>query len=337
MRNIIVTGGAGFIGTNLVRFLLENENDIKVINLDKLTYSGNLGNLTDIMDHPRHSFIKADICDQRAIRQIFNENEIEGILNLAAESHVDRSINDSMVFIQTNVMGTQVLLSEARRAGVKRFLQVSTDEVYGSLGRDGRFSEDSVIQPNSPYSASKAGGDHLVRASWKTYGFDCLITRCSNNYGPYQFPEKMIPLMINNAREDRPLPVYGDGLNIRDWIHVHDHCRAVWSVYCSGRAGEVYNIGGGNERTNLEVVERILELMDKPKSLISYVKDRPGHDRRYAIDTAKIQRELKWEPKTDFAEGLSETIQWYKDSREWLNEVLSGEYREYYRQMYDNR
>ena len=336
-ETIMVTGGAGFIGCNFVRYLLENEPEVTVVNVDALTYSGNLSSLADCLADDRHVFVRADITDRERMADLFDEQDVGGVINFAAESHVDRSITDPGIFVKTNVLGTDVLLSEARRKGVRRFLQVSTDEVYGSLGAEGYFREDTQLSPNSPYSASKAGADHLVHAYHHTFGLDTVITRCSNNYGPYQFPEKMIPLMINNARNDKPLPVYGDGGNVRDWLFVGDHCAAIWAAYQGGRAGEVYNVGGNNERTNLEVVKRILECLGKPESLISFVKDRPGHDRRYAIDAGKMRRELGWSPTVDFESGIESTIQWYLDHADWLEEVISGDYQNYYREMYDGR
>jgi dTDP-glucose 4,6-dehydratase len=336
-ETIMVTGGAGFIGCNFVRYLLENEPEVTVLNVDALTYSGNLSSLVDCLDHDRHVFVRADITDRDRMAELFDEHDVIGVINFAAESHVDRSITDPGIFVRTNVLGTDVLLSEARRKGVRRFLQVSTDEVYGSLGAEGYFREDTSLSPNSPYSASKAGADHLVHAYHHTFGLDTVITRCSNNYGPYQFPEKMIPLMINNARNDRPLPVYGDGGNVRDWLFVVDHCAAIWAAYRNGRAGEVYNVGGNNERTNLQVVKRILECLGKPESLISFVKDRPGHDRRYAIDAGKMRRELGWSPTVQFESGIESTIQWYLDHSDWLEEVISGDYQNYYREMYQGR
>ncbi len=332
-----MTGGAGFIGGNFVRYLLANAPDVELVNLDALTYSGNLDSLADVLEHPRHTFVRGSIGDAGLVTHLLQAHHISGIINFAAESHVDRSIDAPEVFVDTNVKGTQVLLSSALAAGVGRFLQVSTDEVYGSLGPQGYFREDTPLSPNSPYSASKAAADHLVAAFNHTYGMDTVITRCSNNYGPYQFPEKMIPLMINNARADLPLPVYGDGGQVRDWLHVSDHCRALWQVYERGTAGEVYNIGGNSERTNLEVVKAILHLLDKPESLIQHVKDRPGHDRRYAIDAGKIRHELGWEPLIAFDEGIAATVQWYAAHAEWLDKVVSGEYQNYYRKMYGNR
>jgi dTDP-glucose 4,6-dehydratase len=292
MRTILVTGGCGFIGSNFVRLMLEEYSDIKVVNVDALTYAGNLGNLADVLDDERHVFAHGSICDGAFMQGLLNEHSVEGVINFAAESHVDRSITGPGVFIDTNVSGTLVLLQAARAAGVSRFLQVSTDEVYGSLGAEGLFTEDSQIQPNSPYSASKASADHLVRAFHHTYGMDTVITRCSNNYGPYQFPEKMMPLMINNARYDKSLPVYGDGMQVRDWLYVRDHCTAIWAAYEKGGAGEVYNIGGNSEKTNISVVKEILRQLGKSESLITYVTDRPGHDRRYAIDASKAKDEL---------------------------------------------
>ncbi len=337
MHKLLITGGAGFIGSSLVRFLLEHDPEVEIINLDKLTYSGNLGNLQGVLGHPRHLFVKGDIADPELVRELMKEHCIQGVMNLAAETHVDRSIHDSAVFVETNVRGTQNLLAQALDCGVERFLQISTDEVYGELGSEGRFHEETPLHPNSPYSASKAGADHLVQAARHTYGMNTVITRCSNNYGPRQFPEKMIPLMINNARRGERLPVYGDGLNVRDWIHVHDHCRALWQVYCEASAGEVYNIGGDNERTNLEVVRTILRILDQPESLISLVKDRPGHDRRYAIDTGKIKSRLGWRPSIGFEQGLVDTVNWYCQNQEWLDEVVSGDYELYYQQMYGDR
>lgn len=337
MQTILVTGGAGFIGANFVQFILKNREDLRIINLDALTYSGNVANLANVMDHDRHEFVLGSITNAELVAYLLTANEISGVINFAAESHVDRSIEDPGVFVETNVRGTQVLLQEAMNAGVGRYLQISTDEVYGALGESGKFREDTPSSPNSPYSASKAGADHLVQAAFHTYGFDTLITRCSNNYGPYQFPEKMIPLMINNARQDKPLPVYGDGLYVRDWIHVEDHCEAILAVYEKGGPGQVYNIGADSEKTNLEVIKTILQVLDKPEALIRFVKDRPGHDRRYAIDSTKITSELGWRPHHNFAEGIRSTIKWYLKNDSWLQDVLTGEYQEYYRQMYADR
>ena len=337
MKTIMVTGGAGFIGANFVRYLISKEPEVRIVNLDALTYSGNVANLAGIMEDERHEFVLGSITNAELVAYLLGTYEVEGIINFAAESHVDRSIEDPGIFVETNVRGTQVLLREAMNAGVKRFLQISTDEVYGALGETGLFTEETPIHPNSPYSASKAGADHLVLAASHTYGLDAVITRCSNNYGPYQFPEKMIPLMINNAREDKPLPVYGDGQYVRDWIHVEDHCEAVWEVFCKGKAGNVYNVGGNSERTNLGVIKIILQALDKPESLIRFVKDRPGHDRRYAIDASKIEKEIGWQPRHDFETGIQETIRWYIDNDAWLQDVLTGEYQEYYRSMYSER
>ncbi|MBN1817513.1 MAG: dTDP-glucose 4,6-dehydratase [Sedimentisphaerales bacterium] len=337
MMNILVTGGAGFIGSNFVRMVLRDHPDCRVINLDKLTYAGNLENLAGYMENPNHLFVRGDICDAELISQLMEEYEIDAIINFAAESHVDRSLVDPGVFIETNVTGTLTLLKIALERNLDRFVQVSTDEVYGSLGPEGYFTEQSPIQPNSPYSASKAAADHLVRAFGHSWGLKVNITRCSNNYGEYQFPEKMIPLMIHNALHDKELPVYGDGLYIRDWLYVYDHCTAIWNVLTKGRAGEVYNIGGNNEKTNLEVVGLILQRLGKPSTLIRHVKDRPGHDRRYAIDSRKTMQELGWSPSVTFEEGIVRTIDWYRSHTEWLNHVVSGAYQQYYESMYGNR
>jgi len=337
MRKILVTGGAGFIGSHFVRYVLAEEPDVEIVNLDALTYAGNLGCLAEALENPRHHFVKGSITDRDLVRKILAEHAADGIVNFAAETHVDRSIAEPEIFFETNVRGTLVLLQAGQEQGIHRYLQVSTDEVYGSLGADGAFREDSPIQPNSPYSASKTGADHMVRAFHHTYGMSTVISRCSNNYGPYQFPEKMVPLMINNARNDKPLPVYGDGQQVRDWLYVRDHCAALWLAFCKGQPGEVYNIGGNNERANLQVVKLILERLGKPESLIRFVKDRPGHDRRYAIDATKIRTELGWTPKTDFETGIASTIQWYLDNQKWLDEVVSGAYQQYYDQMYGDR
>ncbi len=337
MKTLLVTGGAGFIGSNFVRHVLETTEDLAVVNLDLLTYAGNLENLTDVEGDARYTFRKADVADPVAIAAIFEETKFDYVVNFAAESHVDRSILDPGIFVRTNVMGTQVLLDRAKAAGVERFLQVSTDEVYGSLGPEGAFTESSPIQPNSPYSASKAGADHLVHAFGHTFGFPVVVTRCSNNYGPYQFPEKLIPLMISNALEGKSLPVYGDGKQIRDWLHVRDHCSAILTALRKGKDGEVYNIGGNAEMENIRVVELILEALDKPKSLIEYVTDRPGHDRRYAIDPTKTREELGWSPSYTFEGGIEETIRWYLEHRDWWERVKAGEYRNYYERMYADR
>jgi dTDP-glucose 4,6-dehydratase len=332
VSKILVTGGAGFIGSNFIRLLLD-ESDHEVINLDALTYAGNLENLAGLESNPRYSFFKADISLRSQVEEVFACSP-DMVVHFAAESHVDRSVLDASAFVTTNVLGTQVLIDVARAQGVERFLHVSTDEVYGSLGATGKFTEETPLQPNSPYSASKTGSDLLVRAAHHTHGFPALITRCSNNYGPYQFPEKLIPLMIANALEDQKLPVYGDGRNVRDWIYVGDHCAALLAVLMQGRPGEVYNIGGNEERENIWVVKTILELLGKGEELIEYVKDRPGHDRRYAIDGSKIAQELGWEPAHDFAAGLRETVAWYLDNKDWWQRVRSGAYREYYKRQY---
>jgi len=337
MRKLLVTGGAGFIGSNFVRMVLSEHPDCFIVNLDKLTYAGNLENLAGFENHPNHKFIKGDICDGTLIANIIDEYKIDGIINFAAESHVDRSITAPKVFIETNVAGTLTLLEAARDKKLERFVQISTDEVYGELGPTGKFTEDTPLAPNSPYSASKAAADHLVKAFGHTWGLKYNITRCSNNYGPYQFPEKMIPLMINNSLNDKDLPVYGDGLNVRDWLYVYDHCTAVWKVLTEAPPGEVYNIGGCNEKTNLEVIELILKQLKKPKSLIKHVKDRPGHDRRYAIDAKKIMTELRWRPAVTFEQGIQKTIDWYLGNKKWLDDITSGQYQQYYQQMYANR
>ena len=333
-QSILVTGGAGFIGSNFVNMLLDKEPDITIVNLDALTYAGNLENLAANLDNSRHIFLNGDIREVDTVNRAITEHKVDGIINFAAESHVDRSITGPQVFIETNVSGTLVLLQAALEHNVKRFLQVSTDEVYGSLGDKGKFREDTPVSPNSPYSASKTAADHLVHAYNHTFGLPTVITRCSNNYGPYQFPEKMLPLMFNNARQDKPLPVYGDGLNVRDWIYVLDHADAIWKVFREGRVGEIYNIGGDNEMTNLAVVRLILQYLDKPESLITFVKDRPGHDHRYAIDMTRINTELDWHPSVSFEEGLKHTLDWYSDNGAWLDHVTSGTYQQYYEKMY---
>ena len=337
MRRILVTGGAGFIGSNFVRMVLSEHSDCFVVNLDKLTYAGNLENLADFLKHRNHKFIKGDICDGALIEKLIDEYKIDAIINFAAESHVDRSITAPKIFVETNVTGTLTLLEAAREKKLERFIQISTDEVYGALGPEGKFIEETPLSPNSPYSASKAAADHLVKAFGHTWGLKYNITRCSNNYGEYQFPEKMIPLMINNALNDRELPVYGDGLHVRDWLYVYDHCTAVWKVLTEAAPGEIYNIGGCNEKTNLEVVYMILDRLGKPKSLIKHVADRPGHDRRYAIDASKIIKDLKWKPTVTFEEGINKTIDWYLQNQKWLSNVVSGDYQKYYELMYGNR
>jgi len=319
-KRILVTGGMGFIGSNLIRYLLHRY-DYTIVNLDKVTYAGNPANLADLSSHPNYCFIRGDIACRRTVRRVFNRG-VDLVVNLAAETHVDRSINDSAAFVRTNVAGTQNLLEAARCYGVKGFVQVSTDEVYGSLGEDGRFDEGSPLKPNNPYAASKAGADCLARAYHRTYGLPVMITRCSNNYGPYQYPEKFIPLLISNALAGRPLPLYGDGQQVRDWIHVEDHCRALDAVMHGGKPGEVYNIGGGGELSNLQVAMAVLELLGKPADLITFVPDRPGHDRRYAIDATKIATELQWFPLHSFQAGLQATVRWYQAHPEWCNPEL---------------
>jgi len=334
---ILVTGGAGFIGSNFIHFLLQSGKDYQVVNLDKLTYAGNLENLSDLSQSPNYEFVRGDICDGKLMDRLLGDG-IEGVVNFAAESHVDRSLYEPDVFIQTNVVGIQILLHAALRHKVKKFVQVSTDEVYGSLGpQDPCFREDHPLAPNSPYSASKAAGDLLARSYFMTYGFPVVVTRCSNNYGAYQFPEKLIPLFVTNALENKPLPVYGDGLNVRDWIHVEDHCRALEMVLEKGIPGEFYNIGGEGERTNLEITQAILRILRKPESMIQYVTDRPGHDRRYAIDFSKIQKEIGWKPNYSLEEGLKQTVHWYIDHEDWWRRIKSGAYREFYKRHYGGR
>jgi dTDP-glucose 4,6-dehydratase len=335
--NVLLTGGAGFIGSNLVRLLRRERPDWTVVNLDKLTYAGNAESLADLRDDPKHVFVRGDIANAELVEHLLRNHGIDAILNLAAESHVDRSILGPGIFVETNVSGTQVLLDCARAAKVKRFVQISTDEVYGSLGATGKFNETSPLQPSSPYSASKTAADLLVLAYGHTFGLDVVITRCSNNYGPYQFPEKLIPLMIANALEGRKLPVYGDGMQVRDWIHVEDHCRALLAALEKGKAGEVYNIGSDNEWPNLQIVSRLLEILGKGRELIEHVKDRPGHDRRYAIDAAKAHAELGWAPRIAFADGLKSTVDWYVENRGWWERVRTGQYRSYYERNYGAR
>ncbi len=336
-KNLLVTGGAGFIGSNFIRMVLSEHSDSFVVNLDKLTYAGNLENLAEFRNNANYRFVKADICDGPLIEKIIEEHRIDTIINFAAESHVDRSIDEPKVFIETNVTGTLTLLQAARDKGIDRFIQVSTDEVYGALGPEGLFTEQTPLSPNSPYSASKASADLLVKAFGHTWGLKYNITRCSNNYGPYQFPEKLIPLMINNALNDRELPVYGDGMQVRDWLYVYDHCTAIWQVLDKAPPGEIYNIGGCNEKPNIEVVHLILKHLGKPESLIRHVTDRLGHDRRYAIDASKIMNGLGWKPSVDFEQGLARTIDWYLHNSAWLESVVSGDYQKYYDSMYANR
>lgn len=335
---VLVTGGAGFIGSNFIRYALRNHPDWHVTNLDKLTYAGNLENLRDIEGSPHYSFIKGDIADRELVDALFRENRFDLVVNFAAESHVDRSILDPAPFIDTNTKGTQVLLEASRQHGISKFVQVSTDEVYGSLGpADPPFTEENPLRPNSPYAASKAAADMMVRAYYRTYAVPSIVTRCSNNYGPYQFPEKLIPLMITNALEDKPLPVYGDGENVRDWIHVEDHCRAIDLVIQGGQAGEVYNIGARCEMKNLDVVRAVLGVLGKPESLITFVPDRPGHDRRYAIDATKISRELGWKPRYRLLDVLPELVRWYQDNEAWWRRIKAGEYKNYYERIYSQR
>lgn len=318
-KTLLITGGAGFIGSNFIHYMFNNYPEVRIINLDLLTYAGNPENLKDIADKPNYTFVKGDISDAKLVDEIVPK--VDYIVNFAAESHVDRSIEDPSVFIRTNVMGTQVLLDAARKHGVERYLQISTDEVYGSLGPTGYFTEETPLAPNSPYSASKTGADLLVRAYHETYGLPALITRCSNNYGPYQFPEKLIPFFIKRLLNNQTVPVYGDGLNVRDWLHVADHCAAIDLVLQKGRVGEVYNIGGNNEKTNMEITKLVLAGLGKPESMIEYVQDRLGHDRRYAIDSSKIQKQLGWQPAISFEEGIKQTIAWYLDNRKWWEKL----------------
>jgi len=336
-ENILVTGGAGFIGANFVKNILRKHPETNVVNLDALTYAGNLANLESEMDNPKHAFVHGDIRDPILVRETIEKHGVDTIVNFAAESHVDRSIEGPKIFVETNVLGTLNLLENARTAGVKRFLQVSTDEVYGSLGENGSFTEQTNIKPNSPYSASKAAADHLVHSFHHTFGMDCVITRCSNNYGPFQFPEKMIPLCVNNARLGKKIPVYGDGLQVRDWLFVEDHCDAIWAAVTKAEPGEVFNIGGNSEKRNIDLVKTILNLAGRDESLIEFVKDRPGHDRRYAIDASKIKNTLRWTPSLSFEEGMAKTFEWYMDNLEWVESVTSGEYKNYYDKMYADR
>jgi len=336
MKRVIITGGCGFIGSNFIRQFLKNEKDIHITNVDSLTYAGNLENLKDLEKETRLVFAHVDITKRSEVESLFTE-PVDSVIHFAAESHVDRSILDSGPFIHTNVVGTQVLLDLSKKANVRKFVQVSTDEVYGSLGSTGFFTETTPLAPNSPYSASKAGADMLVRGYCHTFGFPAVITRCSNNYGPFQFPEKIIPLFISNLLNNQQVPVYGDGLQIRDWIHVLDHCSGVYAAWKNGKAGEVYNFGGRCELTNMELTKTLLRLLGKPDSLIKYVQDRPGHDRRYAIDCAKAESELGWAPSVKFEDGIRETIAWYQDNSEWVARVRSGAYREYYQKQYGSR
>ncbi len=351
-KTVLVTGGCGFIGANFVRLLLETRQDWRVVNLDKLTYAGNLHNLANVAEHPNYRFVRGDICDQTLLESLFQEEQIDTVVHFAAESHVDRSITGPAEFIRTNITGTFTLLEAAKKQWLKdnqkneqcRFLHVSTDEVYGSLGKTGLFTEQTPYDPRSPYSASKSSSDHLVRAYFHTYDLPILITNCSNNYGPYQFPEKLIPLVLNNGMQGKELPVYGDGGNVRDWLYVQDHCEAIVRVLEQGRLGESYNIGGHNEQNNLQVVELLCDMLDEKlgllptgqprQSLITFVKDRLGHDRRYAIDADKIDQELGWTPKYTFEQGIEKTVAWYLDNQAWMVSVIDGSYQEYYAKMY---
>ena len=337
---IIVTGGAGFIGANFVFYMLEKYPEDRIVCLDKLTYAGNLSTLAPVMNNPNFRFVRMDICDREAVYGLFEEEHPDIVVNFAAESHVDRSIENPEIFLSTNIIGTSVLMDACRKYGIRRYHQVSTDEVYGDLPIDRPdlfFTEKTPLHTSSPYSSSKASADLLVNAYHRTYGLPVTISRCSNNYGPYQFPEKLIPLMIANALADKPLPVYGEGLNIRDWLYVEDHCKAIDLIIRRGTEGEVYNIGGHNEMRNIDIVKLILAALDKPESLITHVTDRKGHDQRYAIDPAKIHAELGWLPETMFRDGIRKTIQWYLDHREWWETIISGEYRNYYEKMYGSR
>jgi dTDP-glucose 4,6-dehydratase len=334
MKNILITGGAGFIGSNFINSMLKEHSDYRIINIDKLTYAGNLENLVQCEDNPNFVFVKGDITNAELVGFLFQKYEINYVINFAAESHVDRSILGSEVFYRTNVIGTNVLLETARKFEVEKFIQVSTDEVYGSLGKDGLFTESTPISPNSPYSSSKAASDMMALAFFHTYGMPVVITRCSNNYGPYQFPEKLIPLMILNSLNDKKLPVYGDGMNVRDWIYVDDHNRAIDLVFQKGKPGQVYNIGASNELPNLEIIKLILNHLNKPETLIEFVKDRPGHDKRYAIDSTKIQYELGWKPAFTFEEAIKKTIDWYLRNDLWWKRIVSGEYQDYYKLQY---
>jgi dTDP-glucose 4,6-dehydratase len=333
---LLVTGGAGFIGSNFVRYVLNKYPAYSVLNLDKLTYSGSLDNLADLQSNSRHAFSRIDVCDRRRVLELLSQG-VDAVVHFAAESHVDRSILESSRFVKTNVLGTQCLLEAARQTNVERFVQVSTDEVYGSAEQGGKFTEETALAPSSPYAASKAGADLIARAYFHTYKSPVIVTRCSNNYGPFQFPEKFIPLIVSRALSGQSIPVYGDGLQVRDWIHVADHCAALDAVLHHGREGEIYNIGAGNERPNLEIARSILQLLGKPESLLTFVQDRPGHDRRYAVDARKIREEVGWAPQTSFEAGLAATVQWYSTHRDWQKRVLTRAYRSYYRRQYDRR
>lgn len=340
MNNILVTGGAGFIGSNFIYYMLKMHPDYRIVCIDALTYAGNLSTLSEAQKNENFRFVKADITDRKAVEALFGEESFTAVVNFAAESHVDRSIEEPEVFLKTNILGTQVLMDCARKFGNIRYHQVSTDEVYGDLPLDRPdlfFTEETPIHTSSPYSSSKAGADLLVQAYYRTYGLPVTISRCSNNYGPYHFPEKLIPLMIINALHGKSLPVYGDGLNVRDWLYVEDHCKAIDMILRGGRIGEVYNIGGHNERANIDVVKTVLRILGKDESLIRYVKDRPGHDMRYAIDPTKIKNELGWYPETTFDEGIKKTVEWYLQNEDWWQNIVSGEYMSYYEKMYKDR
>ncbi len=337
MKNILVTGGAGFIGSNFLNYILDSRDDLFIVNLDKLTYAGNLENLKPVEEKKNYQFVRGDISNSELVDHIFKKYDIKYVINFAAESHVDRSILGSEIFFRSNVIGTNVLLEASRRYNVEKFLQISTDEVYGSLGATGLFTEQTPISPNSPYSSSKAGADIMALSFYHTYGLPVVITRCSNNYGPLQFPEKLIPLMIINALNNKKLPVYGDGLNVRDWIYVIDHNKAAELVFEKGRVGEVYNIGASREMTNIEIIKLILKKLGKGEDLIEYVKDRLGHDRRYAIDSSKIQNELGWKPSFQFEQAIDSTIDWYLNNKQWWERIISGEYQKYYEVQYKNR
>ena len=334
---ILVTGGAGFIGSSFIRYALETRKGIEIVNFDLLTYAGNLGNLAEVANDSRYQFVRGDIAENSNVEKVFRKHRPDVVVNFAAETHVDRSIENSAPFVRANVEGTRCLLDQARAHKVSKFIQISTDEVYGSLGSTGSFREDSPLDPSSPYSASKAAADLMALSYFRTYRLPCVVTRCSNNYGPYQFPEKLIPVLITNAMEDRPLPIYGDGLNVREWIFADEHSRAVLTALDRGVPGEVYNIGSGYEKTNIDVVREVLRLLGKPESLIHYVKDRPGHDRRYAIDCSKIRNEWNWQPRIDFSTGLASTIDWYRKHQDWIREIKDASYLSYYDRMYTRR
>ena len=334
---VLVTGGAGFIGSSFVRYVIRTQPSVEIINFDALTYAGNLRNLEEVTGNPRYTFVRGDIANPDHVEALFTQYPIDAVVNFAADTHVDRSIEDPRPFLRTNVLGTQCLLEAARQFKAKKFVQISTDEVYGSLGPKGAFREDTPLNPSSPYSASKASADVWVLSYFKTYGLPAVITRCSNNYGPCQFPEKLMPVLITNAMEDRALPIYGDGMNVREWIFADEHSRAVWIALDRGRPGDVYNVGSGHERTNLEVVREVLRLLGKPESLIQFVKDRPGHDRRYAVDCSKTQKEWGWKSEIGFSEGLRTTIDWYKSHQDWASEIKDASYLSYYDRMYTRR